>query len=999
MVYERGEESQRGSLFFQFVSNDESETVFTKANLLAMREIHRLVVTHPKYKQYCHLKDAKVMNSDITDDVENIYNNSSVSYLDVCVKPLTPVSVFFPPNGEGELVEDIDEVVRMIGSEENKKLYGYFLDGAFDVNTLVNGATRARYPMGAPIIGYNSPEDREREQGVVIGEAILDDIEKELLDRYSMKAKFLSTPYMNKAIDNKAYEEAGDERANMQTRWYAGYLRSKDAANVINFDLAWAFASILAVWCYMAFHTRSFFIASLGMFEIICSFPVALFIYKLIYRIEYLGNVQILSIFVVLGVGADDVFVFYDAYKQSQFEPRETVSGSTLTRVLYTSRRASKAIFVTSFTTMGAFFATSLSEVMPISAFGILSATMIAVLFVVNVLMFPPALFLYSLYLDKFKVCCFCTKADYKRTERYDLETATTTLSMASLGDIVVNEENNDIETSQKGTGNEMEAAPNAGDEQNASSNAPRPMDTLDSEANIKRLRPIERFFRNQFYTFISYRPVCYIVIAGFLSLLSVSLKLALELETPAQQEQWYPTAHLMQAYANDRTRFSVSADDRVVPLDVCFGVRGMDTSRANHWDIDQVGKLQVDETFDITPPASQLHLLNACRALRIAPCDASGCQDGLLVMSRPVLSSSDDDSTAGEEDATQTSLNQQTASGVSCFMESFKTYVEDERNLTFPIDDKTTFLKELWRFRADSRFYVFKHSIGFLPYDETKPIVPGENELDIFFVKITVQTTLKYPTTAKVARPVFRVWEAWVKTLNEEAPPGMQNAIQTAYNSWTWMVTQEALVRNTFQGVTICFVMAYLVLVLSTMNFLTGAIATVTIAGVVVTVMGVGVRGVMGWDLGIGESIAAVILIGLSVDYCVHLANAYTEAPKLFAKTRGEKTRRALMIMGVSVTASAMTTVISGSMLWLCVLKFFSKFAFLITMTITSSYLWSILFLPAALICFGPESDRWSLEPAVKKLKECWSRRVKGGERSGDGGVRGGGGGLISSF
>ena len=40
----------------------------------------------------------------------------------------------------------------------------------------------------------------------------------------------------------------------------------------------------------MAFHTRSFFIASLGMFEIICSFPVALFIYKLIYRIEYLGN-------------------------------------------------------------------------------------------------------------------------------------------------------------------------------------------------------------------------------------------------------------------------------------------------------------------------------------------------------------------------------------------------------------------------------------------------------------------------------------------------------------------------------------------------------------------------------------------------------------------------------------------------------------------------------------------------------------------------------------
>ena len=135
MIYERGEESQRGSLFFQFVSNDGAETVFTKANLLAMREIHRIVVTHPKYKPYCLLKDPKVMKDDITDDIEKIYSNSSVSYLDVCVKPLTPVSVFFPPNGEGELVEDIDAVVREIGSEENKKMYGYFLDGAFDVKT------------------------------------------------------------------------------------------------------------------------------------------------------------------------------------------------------------------------------------------------------------------------------------------------------------------------------------------------------------------------------------------------------------------------------------------------------------------------------------------------------------------------------------------------------------------------------------------------------------------------------------------------------------------------------------------------------------------------------------------------------------------------------------------------------------------------------------------------------------------------------------------------
>ena len=96
-------------------------------------------------------------------------------------------------------------------------MYGYFLDGAFDVQTLVNGATRGiRWAPDYPV------QFAKMKQGVVIGEAILDDM-KELFNRYAMKAKFLSTPYMNKAIDNKAYEKADGEKANMQTRWYARY--------------------------------------------------------------------------------------------------------------------------------------------------------------------------------------------------------------------------------------------------------------------------------------------------------------------------------------------------------------------------------------------------------------------------------------------------------------------------------------------------------------------------------------------------------------------------------------------------------------------------------------------------------------------------------------------------------------------------------------------------------------------------------------------------------
>lgn len=48
----------------------------------------------------------------------------------------------------------------------------------------------------------------------------------------------------------------------------------------------------------------------------------------------------VLIIFVTLGIGADDVFVFVDCFKQSEAVP--AVCGSLLARIEYTLERASK---------------------------------------------------------------------------------------------------------------------------------------------------------------------------------------------------------------------------------------------------------------------------------------------------------------------------------------------------------------------------------------------------------------------------------------------------------------------------------------------------------------------------------------------------------------------------------------------------------------------------------------------------------------------------------
>ena len=77
--------------------------------------------------------------------------------------------------------------------------------------------------------------------------------------------------------------------------------------------------------------------------------------------------------YLVLGIGADDLFVFFDAWLQSG-DAEQAISGSLLTRMDYSFRRSASAMFTTSFTTAIAFIATASSPVMPISAFGFFAA-------------------------------------------------------------------------------------------------------------------------------------------------------------------------------------------------------------------------------------------------------------------------------------------------------------------------------------------------------------------------------------------------------------------------------------------------------------------------------------------------------------------------------------------------------------------------------------------------------------------------------------------------
>ena len=110
-----------------------------------------------------------------------------------------------------------------------------------------------------------------------------------------------------------------------------------------------------------------------------------------------------MCIFIVLGIAADDIFVFIDAWRQSELQP--LLKNSFHRRMAYSFTRASKAMLVTSSTTAVAFLANALADIAPIRAFGIYAAIIVPTNFVLVVLMLPPMVVIWE---RKIKNCCAC---------------------------------------------------------------------------------------------------------------------------------------------------------------------------------------------------------------------------------------------------------------------------------------------------------------------------------------------------------------------------------------------------------------------------------------------------------------------------------------------------------------------------------------------------------------------------------------------------------------
>lgn len=200
--------------------------------------------------------------------------------------------------------------------------------------------------------------------------------------------------------------------------------------------------------------------------------------------------------------------------------------------------------------------------------------------------------------------------------------------------------------------------------------------------------------------------------------------------------------------------------------------------------------------------------------------------------------------------------------------------------------------------------------------------------------------------------KPLYDKWEKFINTYREDAPESMKSIQQTQL-LWTWMISERAFVASALQGITIAMIFSFFILLIATRNIILALLAITCVAIVVVSVVAIMV--LKGWELGVSESISVVILIGLAVDYVVHLSSDYSHSVK---PTRNLRIQQAYTEMGVSIFSGTITTFGCGVALFGGKLITFQKFAVIITSTIAISFCSSMLLFGALCHVIGPQKN-----------------------------------------
>lgn len=739
-------------------------------------------------------------------------------------------------------------------------------------------------------------------------------------------------------------------------------------------DLYYAgFALFLAFVC-ICVHTRSLLLGVLGALQIGLSFPLALFVcvhppprdtlclprhitqwlaigtlalllhhsmpltyvpaclrrYRYVLGITLFGVLHVIGIFVILGIGCDDLFVMSDAWAQSAWLAPPAVLESLDTRLWWAYRRAGKAMLVTTLTDVGAFLSSLLAVVPNLVSFAIFTSLLATANLALVLTLWPCALLLHD------RCCARCGPC---ARGRQTVGEPRMTRTMSSTSDA----RSDGLHSSASSDGPSVVASPDLATvadvslaEGMPSADLPPPISQQSSVAGsvagsvassaigsvpgspIKRAgarpRLVELWYSDHYVPWLRRgRTGAWLVCIFGLAAAALS-PFVLQLEGPSYDLMVWPSWHDAYRYLTLRDRhFSIDHPR----LQVLWGTLGVDRSSCDPWNDQDLGVVIWDDDFDLADPHAQAALLNACTAPLTEPTLMVRGADG-------GWSDSDDH---------------------MCVIRALAGWAA-ERNRTFPFP-RNEFNPALLDFLSTQPQWLA--SLSFAP---TSSANGGGDSWRVRHVAVSFTLSVEPHAPASRRRRVYDRWEELLADLNAAAPPTAKHATQSATALWILMALQELMVTYAF-GVVLCSVLVgFCFVLLSTRSLTLATLCTITISATVAAWAGVLLAcGAFDQGLGVVESLVLMVSVGLMLDPITHIAFAYSEAHG----TREERLASSLSVIGISVLAGCVSTAGACSIMALATIVLFSRFAVLFCSLMAVTLLYANVFLAPLLLLFGP--------------------------------------------
>jgi len=661
----------------------------------------------------------------------------------------------------------------------------------------------------------------------------------------------------------------------------------------VYFEYWFALGSMGFIFVYMTFNIGSFTLACAGMLEILVSIPLALSIWKNACGQDNIDFLQLVMVFLILCIGADDVFVFVDTWQASANLP-SAISGTLETRMSYTLRKAAGTMLTTTLTTCICLVLTAVSTIPTVRAFGMFGSFLVLVNYLQVITWFPACVIWHERH-----VCfageplCFC-----------------------------------------------------------CTQLAPMESGQLAKEARMARIMKIA------VAPMIFKLRVPLLLLSTLLAAAGAYARMALY--PPAVSIPLFRATHPFEIKQrlNNEAFFQASGDDDHVYCGMVYGLASFPVHYPSSTQIipsqeekDRQGQLitvKYDSAFRLDA-AAQMAVVDNCDAAR-----ASGLiqDDGSL-------------------------------DGVYCILEELKKFQGHD----FPFTTESALVAALDAFYASPAYARLQDTAQqevSKGYDQLSGVaIDGtgdQRRVTALYNSFTTHLSKRateggiFGGDPRVVRPTFSSWTALAS--RECVDVGCFSALYSAGSAVRLMALLQSI--SSFANVTIlqsvgaCFV----VLVLVTMNWIVALYTTLTVAYVIASVMGCIIA--CGLKDGMYENIFTILVVGMSIDYAVHLAHFYSHA----AGTRYEKVQEALYGICPSVLGGAATTIGAGFGLLFTVVMFFYVQGLFILFTAICALFHSLAFLMPLLMIAGPVGHQGDLSWLSDRYW-YWCGRIGAGERT----------------